>query len=583
MEWTTTGPVKSLHDRQSQQAGVPHHLEGTDMTQPAKGAKNKNVIWIMCDQLRYDYLGCGGHPTLKTPNIDAMAQRGVRFTNAYVQSPICGPSRMSFYTGRYMRSHGSHWNGWPLRVGEPTLGDHLKKIGVRNVLVGKTHMTPDFEGMKMLGIAPDTIIGVHVAQCGFEPYERDDGLHPTGKARPKYDAYLHQRGYNADNPWEHFANSGSADDGTLQNGWLLTHADKAARVAEEDSETPYMTRRAMDFITEAEDDGRPWCLHLSYIKPHWPYIAPEPYASMYSAADVQPAMRSEAERDNAHPVFAAYMDMRYSKNMSRDEAREKVIPTYMGLIKQIDDQMGVLMSFLESKDLLDTTMIVFTSDHGDYLGDHWMGEKDLFHDASAKIPLIVIDPSPEADATRGTVSDALVEAIDLAPTFIDYCGGTPPDHILEGRSLMPLLRGAPPAGWRKVVFSEYDYAMQDVRLMLKQPIEQCRLFMVFDGRWKYIHASGFRPMLYDLESDPQELTDRGTDASCADVIARMQAVLFDWALHPKMHITTPNAKIAAYADQQLQVKNGVLIGIWDETELAAIRAKIGMNPVSPSS
>ena len=91
----------------------------------------KNVLWIMCDQLRFDYLGCTGHPTLKTPNIDAMATRGVRFSNAYVQSPICGPSRMSFYTGRYMRSHGSHWNGWPLRVGEPTLGDHLKKIGVR--------------------------------------------------------------------------------------------------------------------------------------------------------------------------------------------------------------------------------------------------------------------------------------------------------------------------------------------------------------------------------------------------------------------------------------------------------------------
>ena len=103
-------------------------------------------------------------PTLKTPNIDAMAKRGVRFSNAYVQSPICGPSRMSFYTGRYMRSHGSHWNGWPLRVGEPTLGDHLKKIGVRNVLVGKTHMAPDLEGMKSLGIPPDSIIGVHVAR-----------------------------------------------------------------------------------------------------------------------------------------------------------------------------------------------------------------------------------------------------------------------------------------------------------------------------------------------------------------------------------------------------------------------------------
>jgi arylsulfatase A-like enzyme len=117
--------------------------------------------------------------------------------------------------------------------------------------------------------------------------------------------------------------------------------------------------------------------------------------------------------------------------------------------------------------------------------------------------------------------------------------------------------------------------MQDVRLKLNQPIEQCRLFMVFDGRWKYVRATGFRPMLYDLETDPQEFVDRGADPACADVIARLQAKLFDWALLPKGHITTSNEKIAAYANNQLQVKNGVLIGIWDETELAAIKAKIG--------
>jgi arylsulfatase A-like enzyme len=120
--------------------------------------------------------------------------------------------------------------------------------------------------------------------------------------------------------------------------------------------------------------------------------------------------------------------------------------------------------------------------------------------------------------------------------------------------------------------------MQDVRLKLNQPIEQCRLFMVFDGRWKYIHASGFRPMLYDLETDPQEFADRGEDPSCADVIARLQAALFDWALHPRMHITTSNARIAAYAENQMQVKGGILIGIWDEAELGAIREKIGMKP-----
>src|SRR5688572_30078219 len=97
----------------------------------------------MADQLRWDYLSCYGHPTLKTPNLDALAQRGVRFDRAYVQSPICGASRMSFYTGRYVRSHGSTWNGIPLRVGEPTLGDHLRPLGVRTALVGKTHMVAD--------------------------------------------------------------------------------------------------------------------------------------------------------------------------------------------------------------------------------------------------------------------------------------------------------------------------------------------------------------------------------------------------------------------------------------------------------
>jgi arylsulfatase A-like enzyme len=299
---------------------------------------------------------------------------------------------------------------------------------------------------------------------------------------------------------------------------------------------------------------------------------------MYSAANILPAIRSQKERQEAHPVFAAYMDMRYSRNMARDEAREKVIPAYMGLITQIDDQIGVLMRFLAERGLLETTMIVFTSDHGDYLGDHWMGEKDLFHDQSAKIPLIVVDPSREADGTRGTVCEALTEAIDLAPTFLEYFGGKVPEHILEGRSLMPLLRGPAPASWRTHVFSEYDYAMQDVRLKLDQPIEQCRLFMVFDGRWKYIHASGFRPMLYDLQSDAEEFVDRGEDASCAEIMARLQAALFDWALHPRGHITTSNEKIAAYADNQLQVKAGVLIGIWDEAELAAIRQKIDSPP-----
>ena len=211
----------------------------------------RNILWIMCDQLRFDYLGCYGHPTIRTPNIDALARRGVRFTHAYVQSPVCGPARMSFYTGRYMRSHGSNWNQYPLRVGEPTLGEHLEALGVHPVLVGKTHMRADTAGMARLGIDPATDLGLRIAQCGFEPFDRDDGLHPgTAHERPAYNEYLRGLGFSGDNPWHDWANAAEGPNGEILSGWLLEHADKAARVPEEHSETPYMTRRAMEFIRE---------------------------------------------------------------------------------------------------------------------------------------------------------------------------------------------------------------------------------------------------------------------------------------------------------------------------------------------
>ena len=536
-----------------------------------------NILFIMCDQLRWDYLSCYGHPHLQTPNIDALAKRGVRFDRAYVQAPVCGPSRMSFYTGRYMRSHGSNWNRFPLRIGEPTLGDHLRRLGMRAVLVGKTHMQADTEGMERLGIDPNSSRGVLAAETGFEPFERDDGLHPDpSKPRPRYDSWLAERGYPGENPWEHWANSGEAEDGTLHNGWLLVHADKPARVAEEDSETPYMTRRAMDFIDQAEasGEGRPWCVHLSYIKPHWPYIAPPPYHAMYGTDDIIPVCRSEAERHDPHPVRRALMEMRVGRNFSRDEVRERVIPAYMGLIKQIDDQMGVLFRFLDERGLTGNTIVVFTSDHGDYLGDHWMGEKDFFHECAVRVPLIVADPRPQADATRGTVCDRLVEAIDLVPSFIEIAGGTPPRHIVEGRSLLPLLRGED-VPWRRVAISEADYSMLEARLALGQPIPECRLFMVRDERFKLIHATGYRPILYDLATDPEEFHDLGADPAHEATRARLTRALLDWALTDHNRITMPDSKIAAYADG-VQLRQGVIIGIWDEKELAEVRRLAGL-------
>ena len=204
--------------------------------------KVRNILFIMCDQLRWDYLSCTGHPYLETPHIDGLAAKGVNFTRAFVQSPLCGPSRMSFLTGRYVHSHGSSWNDIPLSVGQRNIGDYIRPHGLRCALVGKTHMEADEEGMARLGVDKMSELGVLTAECGLEPYERDDGLWPDQIVDPNYayNEYLKSKGYNGDNPWHDWANAAEGPNGEILSGWYLGNNHLPARVKEEDSETPIM-------------------------------------------------------------------------------------------------------------------------------------------------------------------------------------------------------------------------------------------------------------------------------------------------------------------------------------------------------
>ncbi len=529
----------------------------------------KNILFIMYDydQLHHDYLGCAGHKTLHTPHMDRLAAMGTRFSNAYVQSPVCGASRMSFYTGRYVSSHGAAWNNFPLKVGEMTLGDHLRKLGVDSWLIGKTHMKADAEGMERLGITRESVIGARVAECGFDVWLRDDGLHAEGPAgfyderRSPYNEYLKAKGYSGDNPWHDHANAAD-DGGEIASGWFMRHAAKPANIAEEDSETPWLTGRVIDFLDE-QDDG--WLCHASFIKPHWPYIVPAPYHAMYGHNQLQPPVRVESERADPHPVYKAFMDSPVGQAFSRDEVRETVLPAYMGLIKQADDQLGRLLDHLEATGRMANTMIVLTSDHGDYMGDHWLGEKDLFHAPSVKVPLIVVDPDAP-DSTRGRVVDDPVEAIDLAPTFIEFMGGKVPEHILEGRSLLPWLRGETPE-WRDYAISEYDYSCTPMRKTLGLTPRDARLFMVADRRFTFMHAEGgFPPMLFDRDRDPDELHDVGRDPAYADTVAQMYGRLAKWARRMAQRTTVSDEQIEARSGGSEDV--GIFIGVFDESEVA---------------
>ncbi len=525
--------------------------------------KVRNILFIMADQLRWDYLSCYGHPNLETPNIDSIAKKGVLFDSAYVQSPVCGPSRASYYTGRTVFSHGSTWNQVPLPIGELTIGDYLRQSGIRTGIVGKTHMKPDNDGMARLGINKNTEIGLIVSEPGFEPYERDDGLHPNNHIKKNkkilsYNSWLNKLGYEGDNPWDSWANSSEDDKGKILSGWKLRNSNKPARILEKHSETAFMTNRAMDFIKESSD--KPWFLHLSYIKPHWPYIAPSPYHNMYSQNQFYPVQRKDAEKKKAHPVFDAFMKTKVSKTFSKKEVRDTVLCGYMGLIKQIDDNLGRLFKFLEKNKYMDNTMIIFTSDHGDYLGDHWMGDKELFHEQIVKVPMIIYDPNEYANNTRGKKENRFVEAIDLLPTFLDFVGSKVSKHRLEGVSLMPFIKGERKIKYKEMVFSEIDYSFNEARKMLNLGASDARAYMCRTKEWKYIYYKGFPAQLFDLKNDPDEFKDLGRSKDYLKVREELKELLLRRLIDRKNRVAATDEFVLKERDYSKE--DDIMIGIW---------------------
>jgi len=521
--------------------------------------KLKNALFIMCDQLRWDYLSCYGGTAVDTPHIDNLAARGVRFDAAYVQSAVCVPSRMSYYTGRYVTSHGATWNYVPLSIAQKTLGDFLGDAGRDVALTGKTHVIPDYQGLRKVGLSPDSERGRYLKNGGFNEVERYDG-HAIPGPESNYAQYLRKHGYDSQDPWSDYVIGALDEQGRPASGWLLRNAHLPARVDKAHSETAYMTDCALDYIQEQGD--APWVLHLSYIKPHWPLMAPAPYHEMYREAALTPVVGADVPDDAVHPVVAAYRAVHEDcKSYQQPDVVAHVKPTYMGLVKEVDDNIGRLMAALQKSGRLDDTLIVFCSDHGDYLGDHGLGEKELFYEQAIRTPMIVVDPRPEADATRGSHVTDFVEAIDVLPTILDAVGIDNYRHVLEGRSLMPFLHeGKAPQGWREAVFCELDYSFRDARLHMGRKPDECYAWMVRTRDWKYVKYLGLRPQLFDMRKDPQELNDLGQDAGHEAVRNEMERRLHDWHVGLKYRPGIDDASVERGTEgwKKLDMK----IGVW---------------------
>ena len=517
----------------------------------------RNVLFIMCDQLRWDHLTCAGHPFLHTRNIDALAKRGVRFSNAYVQSGICGPSRMSYYTGRYVSSHGATHNRVPLSVGEVTLGWHLRDAGRTLMLAGKTHVLPDARGMKRLELDGQNELAVLLREGFFSVVDRHDGHHPEPDSG--YAHWLRAQGYDSADPWTDYVIAVENERGEKLSGWKMRNARLPARVREEHSETAYTTDIGIDFM--AKQGEQPWVLHLSYVKPHWPYIAPAPYHAMYSAEQCLPVKRHAVERGpDVHPFLREFQNEEVARNFQNDETIATVRPTYQGLIQQLDDHLGRVWEAMDRLDRWKDTLVIFTSDHGDYLGDHWLGEKEMFHDCIQRVPFVLYDPDASADATRGTTDQRFVEAIDCVPTILDGLGLDLAPHLLEGRSLLGLTRGTATT-WRDAVFSELDWTFKGARRRMGLPVGNHHAWMVRTTRWKYVHwTDGLRPMLFDLQADPDEFFDRGADPDLEPIREEMRERLLAWfaSLKHRTTVTWPEAE--QRTDNHKRA--GVFLGEW---------------------
>jgi arylsulfatase A-like enzyme len=486
----------------------------------------KNVLLIVVDQWRGDMLPNLGAAGLRVPNIAALCAEGVTFRNHFTQASPCGPARASLLTGLYQMNHRAVQNTIPLDSRFTNLGKELRRGGYDPALIGYTTTTPD---PRTTGPEDPRfrILG-----------DLMDGFRPVGAFEPYMEGYfswLASRGY----PLPEKRADIWLPEGAREGGGATS---RPSRIPADLSDTAWFTQRALDYLRGRGE--RPWFLHLGYYRPHPPFIAPAPYHAMYDPADMSPPVRAASVAAEAaqHPLLAFYLSEIHQTSffqdgralacaMSEAEIRQ-MRATYWGLMSEIDDQLGRVFAFLRETGQWNDTLILFTCDHGEQLGDHHLLGKVGYCDEAFRIPMIVRDPRPEAARTRGAIVDAWTETIDAMPTILDWLGLAVPRQC-DGRSLLGFCRGPAPGDWRREVHFEFDF--RDVfysrpEAALGVPMDRCSLAVVRDHEYKYVHFAALPPLFFDLRDDPAQLRDRAGDPAYAGRVRDYAQKMLSWRL-----------------------------------------------------
>lgn len=417
--------------------------------------KQPNIVVIMCDQLRADALGCYGNTFVKTPHIDRIAAEGITFSQAYSRTPVCVPARHGLLSGKAPFQLGLTENGSMNGPVTHPLPAEMRKLGYFTCAVGKMHFTPPrnhygFDRMYLSEELPD-----HFGDDDYLAFLRDNGyghvIEPHGRRSEQY------------------------------------YVPHVSSLPEELHATAWTATKTVEVIRT--NRHRPFFVFTSFIKPHPPFDPCEPYHKMYDPADVPKPVRRESELSPIDLAIDVQNDYKVNGIGQVDDQKVREMrAAYYGCISQIDKQVGRILDELERLSLMDNTLIIFTSDHGEMLGDHYAYGKRTYYEASTRIPLLLRG----AGAQSGRRSHALTSLEDIYATCITTGGGQPQADSM-GQDLQGLTSGL--VIERKELYGEYGRG-RSLKLMRRW------------GDYKYIyHANGAREALFHLAEDPDELNN----------------------------------------------------------------------------
>ncbi len=457
-----------------------------------------NILVIVSDEHHARMTGYRGHARVKTPNLDRLAAEGTHFTRAYCNTPICGPSRISFMTGEYLFRSEMWCNGVPWDGAATTWASRLGEAGYRTVSRGKMDVPgphtavgfADFDEPRPRGsFKPWPMVKPRKQML---PTYREGGGMPLACAGTIREENLRREGLPLDKVYV-------AKDGG--KALLVGHGDHDRHV----------TDQTLEFLRE--EHAQPWVLHIGHLNPHWPFVCPQKHWDLYGDEEIELPVDYAKPNMNLHPAIRHFQAGQGDfKRVVDDDHMRRLLRAYYGMISCMDEMVGEILDELGAQGQADNTYVIYVSDHGEAAGEHGLLGKLTPYEASAAVPLIVRGPGIPA----GTVVDDVVSLVDLYPTILEMAGAemTEADRATRpGESWLPLIAGKP--------HDRLDYAFAEYHGVYFAD----NWFMLVAGDYKYTYFVNDRPSLFNLTDDPDELNDLAEDPAQASRLAEFEQLL----------------------------------------------------------